>query len=113
MLYREIIAVCSQIHTKHINTLCGQNVELLIVKLAVHKVATRPYRLKEHPVSTFAFPVDNTPEYLCVTLRTSDLRNPEATNSEYSINLQIPGPPQAESHDPIYEAPGHQWISIQ
>ena len=27
MLHREIIAVCSQIHTKHINTLCGQNVE--------------------------------------------------------------------------------------
>jgi hypothetical protein len=23
MLYSEIIAVCSQIHTKHINTLCG------------------------------------------------------------------------------------------
>ena len=35
MLYREIIAVCSQIHTKHINTLCGQNVELLYVKLVV------------------------------------------------------------------------------
>jgi len=32
MLYREIIAVFSQIHTKHINTLCGQNVELLNVK---------------------------------------------------------------------------------
>ena len=32
MLYREIIAVCSQIHTKHINTLCGKNVELLNVK---------------------------------------------------------------------------------
>ena len=30
MLYREIIAVCSQIHTKHINTLCRQNVELYI-----------------------------------------------------------------------------------
>ena len=29
MLYREIIAVCSQIHT---NTLCGQNVELLNVE---------------------------------------------------------------------------------
>ena len=28
MLYREIIAVCSQIHAKHINALCGQNVEL-------------------------------------------------------------------------------------
>jgi len=40
MLYREIIAVCSQIRTKHINTLCGQNVELLNVKLAVHEVTT-------------------------------------------------------------------------
>ena len=30
MLYREIIAVGSQIDTKHINTLCGQNVELYI-----------------------------------------------------------------------------------
>ena len=40
MLYREIIAVCSQIHTKHINTLRGQNVELLNVKLVVHVVTT-------------------------------------------------------------------------
>ena len=40
MLYREIIAVCSEIHPKHINTLCGQNVELLNVKLAVHIVTT-------------------------------------------------------------------------
>jgi len=32
MLYREIIAVYSQIYTKHINTLRGQNVELLKVK---------------------------------------------------------------------------------
>jgi hypothetical protein len=31
--YREIITVCSQIQTKHINTLCGQNTELLNVKL--------------------------------------------------------------------------------
>ena len=36
MLYREIISVCSEIHTQHINTVCGQNVELLNVKLAVH-----------------------------------------------------------------------------
>ena len=35
MLYREIIAVCSQIHTKHINTVCGQNVELFNVKPGV------------------------------------------------------------------------------
>jgi hypothetical protein len=33
MLRREIIGVCSQIHTKHTNTLCGQNVGLLNVKL--------------------------------------------------------------------------------
>ena len=32
MLYREIMAVCSEIHTKHINTLCRQNVELLNFK---------------------------------------------------------------------------------
>ena len=51
MLYREIIAVCSEIHTKHINTVCGQNVELLNVKAggtysehcAVHIVATVRY----------------------------------------------------------------------
>jgi len=32
MLYREIIAVYSENHTKHVNTLCGQKVELLNVK---------------------------------------------------------------------------------
>jgi len=40
MLYREIIAVCAQIHTKHINTLCGQNVEFVNVKQLVHVVTT-------------------------------------------------------------------------
>ena len=45
MLYREIIAVCSEIHTKHINTVCGQNVELLNVKLAVHIVTTGLWRV--------------------------------------------------------------------
>jgi hypothetical protein len=40
MLYREIIAICSQIHTKHINTLRGQNVEFLNAKLAVDIVTT-------------------------------------------------------------------------
>jgi len=29
MLYREIITVFPQIHIKHINTLCGQKVEIL------------------------------------------------------------------------------------
>jgi len=47
MLYSEIIAVCSQIHTKHINTLCGQNVELVNVKLVVHIVTTGLWRVKK------------------------------------------------------------------
>jgi hypothetical protein len=48
MLYKEIIAVCSEIHTKHTNTLCGQNVEFVNTNLggtysdhsAVHIVTT-------------------------------------------------------------------------
>jgi len=40
MLYREIIVVCAQIHTKYINILCGQKVELMNDKLAVHIVTT-------------------------------------------------------------------------
>ena len=40
MLYREIIAVCSEIHTEHINTLCGQNVVFVNVKLVVPIVTT-------------------------------------------------------------------------
>jgi hypothetical protein len=52
MLYREIIAVCSQIHTERINTLCGQNVELLNVKLVVHIVTTGLQRVKDTLVVT-------------------------------------------------------------
>jgi len=32
MLCRETVALCSEIHTKHINTLCGQNVEFFNVE---------------------------------------------------------------------------------
>jgi hypothetical protein len=32
MLLAEIIAVCSEIHTKHLKTLCGQNVEYPNIK---------------------------------------------------------------------------------
>jgi len=45
MLYREIIAVCSQIHTKNINALCGLNVQLLNAKLVVHIVTSECYRI--------------------------------------------------------------------
>jgi len=40
MLYREIFGVFPQIHIKHINTLCGQNIELLNTKLVVHIITT-------------------------------------------------------------------------
>jgi len=39
MLYREITE-CFEIHTEHPNTLCGQNVEFLNVKLVVRIVTT-------------------------------------------------------------------------
>jgi len=54
MMYREIMAVCSEIHTKHINTLCGQNVELLNVKLAVHIVTTGLQRVVYKELYTFS-----------------------------------------------------------
>jgi len=38
MLYTAEIVICSQIDTKHINSLCGQNVDLLNLKEAVHIV---------------------------------------------------------------------------
>jgi hypothetical protein len=42
-MYRETIAVCSQIHTI---TLCGQNLELLDVELVVRIVTTRLQSIK-------------------------------------------------------------------
>jgi hypothetical protein len=40
MLYREIIAVCSAIHTKHINTAVWVERRIVNVKLVVHIVTT-------------------------------------------------------------------------
>jgi hypothetical protein len=40
MLYREIIAVCSEIHAKHISTLCGQNIQCFEWKILVHHVTS-------------------------------------------------------------------------
>jgi hypothetical protein len=40
-LYSEIIALCSQIHTKHVNRLCGRNVpRTKHVKWMTHKLTT-------------------------------------------------------------------------
>jgi len=40
MLYREIITVCSETQTKYKNTVFGQNVKLLNVKMTVPIVTT-------------------------------------------------------------------------
>jgi len=37
------MVACSEIHTKHINTVCGQNVEFVNVKLVVHIVTAVRY----------------------------------------------------------------------
>jgi hypothetical protein len=47
MLCREIIAVCSQIHTKHINTLCEQNVELHINTQSAPRSKHTPSQYRE------------------------------------------------------------------
>jgi hypothetical protein len=35
MMYRDIINTCSEIHTKNINKLCGQNLEIRNIRLLV------------------------------------------------------------------------------
>lgn len=40
MLYKEINTVCSELCKIHINTVCGQNVEILRLKLEVHNITT-------------------------------------------------------------------------
>ena len=61
MLYREIMAVCFQIHTKLINTLCGQNVELYIKiqsvprsKHSVSVIKTRKLMLYREIIAVFS-----------------------------------------------------------
>jgi hypothetical protein len=49
MLYREITAVCSQINTKHVTTLFGQNVEFVNVKSTG---ASRKVKFSIIPVAT-------------------------------------------------------------
>ena len=65
MLYREIIAVCSEIHTKHINTLCGQHTEFLNVKVSLgckglNTIQSNNFSLSTS-VSTASYHSTNTP----------------------------------------------------
>jgi hypothetical protein len=47
MLCREIVAVCSEMHTKHVSTLCGQNVEFIGDKAVAAIVTSRLSRVNE------------------------------------------------------------------
>jgi len=51
MLCREILAVCSEIHTKHINTVCGQDVEFVNVKPGGTYVWIQSVPRSKHKVS--------------------------------------------------------------
>jgi len=41
-----LLFVLRNTHKKHINTMCGQDVEFVNVKLVVHIVTTEPYRVR-------------------------------------------------------------------
>jgi len=51
MLYREIIAICSEIRIKHINTLCGQNAEFVSVKPGTTRNNYHALKLPTQPVT--------------------------------------------------------------
>ena len=93
MLYREIIAVCSEIHTKHINTLCGAErgtAECQTwcytqyqtrIRVKVGKILSSKIQISEHidftskciehkptHINHQAVPFENTAKYLGMTL---------------------------------------------
>jgi len=47
MLYKETIAVCSQIHTKHKNTAMWAERRIVVFKLAFHKVNLRLEKVRK------------------------------------------------------------------
>ena len=57
MLYGELMAVCSEIHTKHTNTLCGQNLELLNFKPGgTYSYHWAPHAHKSHCTALWCSP---------------------------------------------------------
>jgi hypothetical protein len=51
MLYCKLIAVCSEIHTEHINTLRGRNVEFVYVLSSYRAVNTLRLGYQNQPVN--------------------------------------------------------------
>ena len=75
------VAVCSQINTKHINTVWAER-KLLNVKLLVHHVTSRLQRVNRGTVLTFAWEdQDKTQKPLKTTQFTSEFRNGNQLNT--------------------------------
>jgi tryptophanase len=89
MLYREVIAVCSEIHTKHINTLCGQNVEFANVKLAVHIVTTGLQRVKSSLIKTSQLILYRKIIAVCYEIHTKHINTLCGQNVEL-LNVKLP-----------------------
>ena len=83
MLYREIIAVCFEIHTEHINTLCGLNVEFVNVKPG----GAYCKHLPEAHYTTAPFLSPFSPTITC--LYTSGISNSTSQPSVFSICNQM------------------------
>jgi hypothetical protein len=70
MLHSEIIAVCSEIHTKHISALSGQNVELLNVKRGgtySNHWALNDQLFVTNFIPTYILALDMSSNYICGT----------------------------------------------
>ena len=79
MLYREIIAVCSQIRTEHIYTLCGQNVEFASVQAGGFLIVTTGLENSETAIFCDVFLLPVTWRYhasLCL---------PDCTSSHFRV----------------------------
>jgi len=129
MLYREIIAVCSDIQARHINTLCEQNVEFVNIELggtySVHWVANPQFNLQKLWLE-LCVPWCGTEELLnratvntaCPTDWNPTCTHPPAMSSVQMCNphQQNPAPKpclQQLIYDPFYKSVGMLMTDLQ
>jgi len=55
LFYSVIITISSEIHTKHLNALCGQDVDFMNVQICVHTVTTELWRIKVSACQTSGY----------------------------------------------------------
>jgi hypothetical protein len=65
MLYREMIAVCSEVHTEHINALCEQNVEFFNGKSLVNKIISTVSTVNKSYFLMPVSPIRESTRYQC------------------------------------------------